>query len=215
MIVVRGATLSDVKAIADLHLLAFPDYYLSHLGARFLRLFYASFLENENSHCIVAVDGDTVIGLVAGTSDMMQHFSAFYRRKFAKIARIAAVGFLRDPVIRRESVKRAGHLRPAATALLWRMAQLPSVREEERGQIPAQLLCIAVHPDHRGRGTAERLTASLVSQLRRDGACSVGLTVRSDNTRAIAFYRRDGWIAEGTASESMYFHRCIAEEYSA
>jgi len=214
VIVVRGATLSDVKGIVGLHLLAFPDYYTSHLGARFLRLFYAFFLERESSHCIVAVDGDTVIGFVAGTSDTKEHFSTFYRRKLVEIARIAAVGFLRDPMIRRESVKRAARLLAAAAARLRRRPQSP--REgEESGQTPAQLLCIAVHPDLRGGGAAERLTAALIRQLRKDGACRVGLTVRSDNAQAIAFYCRDGWIAKHTAPEFVYFHRRVAEEHSA
>jgi ribosomal protein S18 acetylase RimI-like enzyme len=215
MMAVRGATLSDVDAIADLHLLTFPGYFLSHFGRRFLRLFNALYLANENSHCIVAVDADRVIGFIAGTSDTIQHFSAFYRRKFVQIALVAAVGFLRDPLIRRESVKRADHLRLAATALLRPRPQPLSVQEEESGQTPAQLLSIAVRPDHRGKGVAGRLTAFYISQLRRDRVCSVRLTVRSDNTRAIAFFKKDGWIPERTTSESTYLHRCVAEEYSA
>jgi ribosomal protein S18 acetylase RimI-like enzyme len=211
VIVVRDATFGDVGAVADLHLLTFPGYFLSHLGWRFLRLFYAFFLLNENSYCIVAVDSDKVIGLVAGTLDMIQHYNAFYRRRFIQIARIIVVRFLQDPVVRRESVKRAGHLRLAAVALLQPSPQPPTMQEEGSDQTPAQLLSIAVHPGYRGKGVAERLTDFFISRLRRDGVCRVGLTVRSDNTRAIAFYEKDGWIVERVTSESMYFHRYIAE----
>jgi hypothetical protein len=35
--------------------------------------------------------------------------------------------------------------------------------------------------------------------------------VRSDNTRAIAFYKKDGWNVECMKSKSVYFHRYIAE----
>lgn len=214
MIVVRDATISDVNAIADLHLLAFPGYFLSHLGRRFLRLFYAFFLVNEVSHCIVAVDDDKVIGLVAGTLDGTQHYTTFYRRKFVQIAITVGARFLQDPVVRREIVRRAGHLRFAAAALLRPGPQPPAVPEKESDQTPARLLSIAVHPDYRGKGVAERLTGLLISRVCRDGVSRVGLTVKSDNTRAIAFYKKDGWIVERATSESVRFYRDIAERSS-
>jgi len=208
---VREATFVDVDAIAHLHLLTFPGYFLSHLGWRFLRLFYAFFLVNENSHCIVAVDSNRVIGFVAGASDMIQHYRAFYRCKFVQIASMVVVRFLQDPVIRRESIKRVGHVRLAAAALLRPESQSPAMQAGDSDQTPAQLLSIAVHPDYRGKGIAERLSDFFISRLRSDGVRSIGLTVRSDNVRAIAFYKKDGWIVERTTSESMYFQRYIAE----
>ena len=215
MIVVRDAAPGDVNAIADLHLLAFPGYFLPHLGRRFLRMFYAFFLVNEGSHCIVAVDGDKVIGLVAGTAAETQHYTAFYRRKFIQIAFIVSARFLRSPVIRREIFKRMGYLRLAAAALLRPGARSSATREDGSDRPPARLLSIAVHPDHRGAGVAERLTGSLFSSLYRDGARRVGLTVRSDNGRAIAFYKKDGWTVQNTTSESVTFQRELEEEKSA
>lgn len=207
MIVVRDATPGDVNAIAELHLLAFPGYFLSHLGQRFLRLFYGFFLANEVSHCIVAVDGDRVIGFVAGTAAKMQHYMAFYRRGFVQIVFIVAARSLRDPVVRREIFKRMSYLRLAVAALLRPRAQSSAEREVGSDQTPARLLSIAIHPDHRGAGVGERLTGSLFDSLYKDGARRVGLTVRSDNGRAIAFYKKDGWAVQNTTSEFVTFER--------
>ena len=214
MIVVRDAAISDVNAVADLHILTFPGYFLSHLGRRFLRLFYAFFLVNEASHCIVAANGDKVIGFVAGTSNGIQHYTGFYRRKFVQIAFIVGARFLQDPVVRREIVRRADHLRFAAAALLRPGPRPLAMPEKESDQTPARLLSIAVHPDYRGKGVAERLTDFLISRVCRDGMSRVGLTVKQDNTRAIAFYKKDKWIVERTTSEPVRFYRDVAERSS-
>jgi ribosomal protein S18 acetylase RimI-like enzyme len=52
---------------------------------------------------------------------------------------------------------------------------------------------ITTHPDHRGRGLAKRVTASLCLRLRAAGATTVGLNVAQANAAAIACYRSIGF----------------------
>src|SRR3954464_104743 len=74
-ITIRPMSGDDVEAVTAVHLAAFPDFFLSFLGARFLRQLYRAVLADEEGMAFVAADGDRVIGFVAGSGS-----AGFYRR---------------------------------------------------------------------------------------------------------------------------------------
>jgi len=57
----------------------------------------------------------------------------------------------------------------------------------------AELLLLAVHPDHRGRGHGSRLLDRCMSEAERHGARTMFLEVRADNP-AIRLYSRAGFL---------------------
>lgn len=57
----------------------------------------------------------------------------------------------------------------------------------------AELLVVAVQPDHRGRGHGRRLVTHLLDVARREGATRVQLEVRAGNLAAIALYAQLGF----------------------
>lgn len=57
----------------------------------------------------------------------------------------------------------------------------------------ADVMTVAVAPDHRGRGHAGRLVTALEERARARGATGALLEVRADNAAALAVYRRAGW----------------------
>ncbi|MGB0466122.1 MAG: ribosomal protein S18-alanine N-acetyltransferase [Pontibacterium sp.] len=61
----------------------------------------------------------------------------------------------------------------------------------------AELLQIAVAPDWRGQGLAERLFTQVAGQLKPEGIQRVLLEVRLSNQPAISLYRRIGFIEDG------------------
>ena len=59
MITIRKATVSDVKAIVEIHKQAFPDFFLTTLGSRFLNLYYKCMCKCGDAITLCAeVDGE-------------------------------------------------------------------------------------------------------------------------------------------------------------
>lgn len=57
---------------------------------------------------------------------------------------------------------------------------------------------IAVRKEYWGKGVAQHIFDTAVSEARRRGIRKISLTVRSDNERAKAFYRKNGFSLCGT-----------------
>ncbi|MHC8523022.1 GNAT family N-acetyltransferase [Rossellomorea marisflavi] len=68
-----------------------------------------------------------------------------------------------------------------------------------------ELVELGVAPEHRGKGIAGRLMDALLEGRREEKAL---LTVRKENTGAIRFYERKGWVV---VKEGFYPH--VPEEY--
>lgn len=77
----------------------------------------------------------------------------------------------------------------------------------------AELLTIAVHPDHRRRGLARGLLMSAEDALMADGARLIHLEVAADNPGAIALYEAQGYRVSGRRKQ--YYRRGPAERVDA
>jgi ribosomal-protein-alanine N-acetyltransferase len=64
----------------------------------------------------------------------------------------------------------------------------------------ATLMNIAVHPQHQGRGLGVRLVTALLAALAGRAVKRCLLEVRASNERAIALYRKHGFIDDGLRS---------------
>ena len=59
-------------------------------------------------------------------------------------------------------------------------------------------MAIYVDPKHWRRGVGQRLWDEVEDQLRRSGFSDVTLWVLQDNAGALAFYRSNGFVVDGT-----------------
>jgi ribosomal protein S18 acetylase RimI-like enzyme len=66
------------------------------------------------------------------------------------------------------------------------------------GLAPAELQRFYVAPAHHGRGVADALMRQALASLGRDRLAAVWLSVYSENSRAIAFYKKWGFHVVGT-----------------
>ena len=65
------------------------------------------------------------------------------------------------------------------------------------------VLGMGIVEEHRGKGIGEALMRAALAQARSRGLARVELTVRADNVRAIALYRKIGFVDEGVKRKAI------------
>jgi ribosomal protein S18 acetylase RimI-like enzyme len=179
---IRSATVDDVIAVAKIHSVAFPNFFLTTLGDRFLRELYSGFLNHSSGIFFVADEAGNVVGFVAGTSSPDSFFPAMRQRRglFFLINAIPAV--LRNPMT---------VIRKLYTAIFY-SGDKPV--ELENG---ALLSSLGVMPMALGKNVGRELLAQFESDAFSRGAEFVYLTTDEiGNDRVNAFYRKCGYHEE-------------------
>ena len=176
----RNAVLSDIEDVARIHLEAFPHFFLSQLGYRFLCVMYRAFLLNPVGIFVVFESTD---GLVQGF--------AVGALNTAKPDRWLALRYWPEFVV---AVLPVVVRRPQ-----WVLKRL-AVRFFDSGlhyalpQDAAVLRSIGVFNAVRGGGAATALLEAFEQTARRQEARQVFLTTdQENNERAQRFYKRHGY----------------------
>jgi GNAT superfamily N-acetyltransferase len=183
----RQATPGDLHDVVALHAAAFPGFFLTRLGPKFLAELYRAFVERPDSICLVAYAGSTLLGVVAGPVKPGAFFGELVRERGAAFARAAIPGLLRDP---------------------WHVVRRLLAAPFYRGEAPAvpdaalvSTICVA--PVARRTGLATALLESFSAAALAQGARHVYLTTdRDDNDRVNTFYARAGFVLESQIRRS-------------
>lgn len=166
----------EYKASAMLHANCIAGGFLPTLGTRFLSIVYRCIDEHPEAVLITeSVDG-RVVGFVAGTTGRASLRSILVRRPFRAIAALAPALASRTKLLG-----------------IWRVARYASRGDgSTRGWPTAELLSIAVAPEARGSGVAERLFRSLERELSARGIERFKVIVGSNLIPAQRFYTKMG-----------------------
>lgn len=180
----RPAVADDIVAIAHIHLAAFPGFFLSQLGHRFLCVMYKAFLSSPFSVFIVyvGVDGQlkgfAVGALQQGNQDRRLAWSFLPQFAWAVLPAL-----LRRPSV---VVKRL-------------MARFFEVGESPNFPADAVVLrSIGVLPSARGGDASVSLLNAFEATSKARDATRVCLTTDGENNeRAQRFYERQGYVVTG------------------
>lgn len=181
----RAADPAEVVDVVDLHLEAFPQFFLSSLGPRFLGLFYQGLIDCPSGILLVARSqshGPT--GFVGGAVDE----SAFFKWLLDN----RRVEFLLEAA-------KLGVRHPNKIPRLWRARR----RDASAASFPepASLLTIGTHPTARGTGVGRSLLLAFEEQLLEAGSLSYHLTTDAyENEVANRFYAANGMERAGRLS---------------
>jgi ribosomal protein S18 acetylase RimI-like enzyme len=180
---IEPLTASFVNEVVDIHIKAFPTFFLSFLGPRFLREFYASFLADPVGMGFVACEANKkVIGAVVGPLAPSGYFRRLLKRRWWAFC-LAGTG--------------AVFKRPSCVVRLLRAVFYRG--EPPSGPARALLSSIAVSPTAQGRGVGKKLVERWVEEARKRGAQGCYLTTDAENNDAVnGFYRSLGWKVEAT-----------------
>jgi ribosomal protein S18 acetylase RimI-like enzyme len=172
--------LETLKQVARLHVENLDQSFLATLGSSFLTLMYQAIDECESSVLLVESSGSRVNGFVSGTESM----GRIYRGMLRYWPRLVTSLF---PSI----------LNPMK---VWRILEILShSRQKNKNQsLPSfELLSIAVDPDYRGQGAAERLYRALVGHCRGLKKPAFKIIVGERLLPAHRFYRKMGAVQAG------------------
>lgn len=171
-------TAADAKPLARLHQQAFPGFFLSTLGERFLRQFYLGFVGDETG--VTVVDRDDLglpRGVAVGTTDPAGFFSRLLRHRFLGFVAASAMAVFRDP-----------RTAPRLLSAVRYRGDTPPGREG------ALLSSICVDPARSGAGLGVTLLTAWRQRAREMGAERAFLTTDAEENQAVnRFYVRDGW----------------------
>jgi glycosyltransferase involved in cell wall biosynthesis/ribosomal protein S18 acetylase RimI-like enzyme len=171
---VRSGRTEDADAMARLHRTSMPTAFLPTLGHGFLRRMYRAMVDDPAAITVVAERDGRVVGFAAG----LPSTAAFYRRfavRHGAPALLAAAPRLTRPDVFRSAVETARY----GTTI----DGLPS----------AELVAIAVEPQHRSQGVGGVLVDAVVRRFDAAGAPELKVVVGADNVGANRFYRQAGF----------------------
>lgn len=66
---IRNANENDIEGIVRIHCSAFKGFFLTSLGADFLKFYYLNFVRSKETVTLVAEDGNRVVGFSAATTN--------------------------------------------------------------------------------------------------------------------------------------------------
>ena len=175
--------LETLRQVARLHVENLDQGFLASLGSSFLTIMYQAIDECDSSVLLVERDESGVNGFVSGTESMGGIYYGMLRHWPRLVTSLL-------PSI----------LNPMK---VWRILEIIfySRRKKTNHCLPYfELLSIAVDPDHRGQGAAERLYRALIDHCVSREAVAFKITVGERLLRAHRFYKKMGAVAVGEVS---------------
>lgn len=167
-----------VKEVVDVHLSAFPNFFLSTLGAGFLRTYYRCFVEHKNGNLIVATMDDKVVAFAAATSECRGFNTSLLKKNlFAFGCRFLVLLFTKPMAI----VHLANNMTKTS-------------EEVEDNEDYAELYSIGTIAVVQGKGIGTKLMERLEVRLKKQGVEKVSLTTDYvDNDSTLSFYKKNGY----------------------
>lgn len=175
-----------MEQVVQVHLAAFPGFFLSELGNDVLRVFYKSLLQ-DNKTLFYGVKNDG--GLVGFFAASLKPTGLYRRLFFKNISRFVLplfFAFWKNFILFKKMITSASS----------------SSKLEVSTTYPVSLLSICVSPDHAGKGIGKILLSTLEKELQLRKLHGYYLTTDAKNNNATnQFYLNSGFKLNGSYSQ--------------
>jgi len=147
MFVTREANTSDLQQIISIHMEAFPGFFLTQLGPKFLRELYTGFISNRSSTIVIADKKGEILGFAAGTISPDNFFKCLRWRRWPFFLMAAIPGIIKSPgfIIRKlwGALRYSGDAPESLTggALLSSLAVSPRAQNQGVGKALVGRIC--------------------------------------------------------------------------
>lgn len=181
--IMEGQT-SHLDEIVEIHMAAFPGFFLTFLGRGFLKAMYRGYIEYPKSKVLVAKSEGKILGFVAYSWDMSGLYRFLLKKYFLRFAWYGLLGAIRRP-----------------TAMLRIIRALNRPVESQRAESYLELTSIAVSPKAESKGIGKSLVCTLLDDVRNLNFSYITLkTDAHNNEYANRFYIKCGFSLHETLS---------------
>ena len=174
----RLANRNDLKIIVDIHIKAFPEFFLTKLGSRFLYKYYDLILNHKKKIFLVTEEDGYPIGFAAGFLQPSNFYAYVRKHKNILIFTLVPVIFSNPFLIPRI------------------ISNFCSTKKEEQKNkaIKCELASIAVNPDYAGQGLGKKLVKAFIDISQKKNADIIYLTTDVNNNEVVNnFYQSLGF----------------------
>lgn len=169
---------NEIDALVVIHTSAFPDFFLTQLGTRFLRLYYSSVLSHPEGILLGYYEETRLTGFCAATIN-----SNGFNKRLIKFHFFAFV--IETFMLLLTNIK-------ALKRLYLNLSKTDSTNTD-KGEY-AELLSIGVDRGHQGKGIGKQLLMALEEEVKQRGGRKLSLTTDCHNNKqAVGFYRSMGY----------------------
>ena len=176
-------TICQVDDAVEIHMKAFPGFFLSFLGRRFLKEFYKSFATDSQGIGFVAKELDgKILGVVVGPINPRGYFKRLLINSWGRFCLASIGAVVRKPISALRILR----------AIFYR-GNTPT------GPPRALLSSIAVDPEVQGRRVGKALVERWVEEVQQRGLTGCYLTTDADGNEVVNnFYQYLGWRIESS-----------------
>jgi ribosomal protein S18 acetylase RimI-like enzyme len=193
--IIRPTLRSDLRKIGEIHIKAFPKFFMTSLGPKFIVEYYNIVLDYPKKVFLVAEEDGSVLGFIAGFIEPPRFYSNL-RRKVIKLGLFALPALLKKPSL---IVKIFNNLR--------RVSEFSS---EEKKRF-CELASIGVTPEFSGQGLGKSLVNAFLKISQELGAEVAYLTTDANNNDGVnQFYKSLGFKLNNT---SLAYSNRLMNEY--
>lgn len=96
--IIRNLKVLDANAVANLHRVAFKNFFLTKLGSKFLSAFYKSIFESENSISVGLFEGETLVGFAVGAKNRKSFYYDILKSNFLTLGWYALIPLFSNPL---------------------------------------------------------------------------------------------------------------------
>lgn len=178
MMIIRKATINDVDTIVEIHLNAFEGFFLTSLGAEFLRFYYSCFVRSNETVTMIAEENGVIYGFSASSK-----FCKGFNSRLIK-SNLIAFGLLSFKLLL---------IKPISLLRLVKNLSKKGENVIDNGNY-AELYSIGVCKSAQGKGVGKMLLLKSEQVMKEEGVTRVSLTTDFDNNeQAVGFYHSMGY----------------------
>ncbi len=170
-----------ISRIVEVHIKAFPDFFLTQLGKKFLSTLYCAYLEDENSGIIIALDDSKVVrGFIAYSKNYSEFYKQLMKKHLFEFGISSMVAVFRHPSF----IKR----------LLGAFSKSDEVKRKESY---VELASIGVDPETMNCGIGSGLISYLKRIVDYDKYDYISLETDAQNNDSVnQFYQKNGFVLD-------------------